>query len=133
MVIAIRNSHVFFQNICHPQNRLYAKTRGVTGHKDIPADTLRRHTSRWSWTSHTNLVHAAPNHTQRPWCRELNNYHKQGFDVSGTFFAISGDDWHNSNLFTEYSFVAKSVNVNNLFSRKSSDISSHLCSISHVL
>lgn len=119
MVIAIRNSHVFFQNICHPQNRLYAKTRGVTGHKDIPADTLRRHTSRWSWTSHTNLVHAAPNHTQRPWCRELNNYHKQGFDVSGTFFAIS--------------FVAKSVNVNNLFSRKSSDISSHLCSISHVL
>lgn len=98
MVITIRNSHVFFQNICHPQNRLYAKTRGVTGHKDIPADTLRRHTSRWSWTSHTNLVHAAPNHTQRPWCRELNNYHKQGFDVSGTFFAISGDDWHNSNL-----------------------------------
>lgn len=75
--------------------------------KDSRCDRSQRHSRRYSSQTHqsleldltcTNLVHAAPNHTQRPWCRELNNYHKQGFDVSGTFFAISGDDWHNSNL-----------------------------------
>lgn len=55
------------QNICHLQNKLSANNPGVTGQKEIPAETPRRHISRWSWTSHMILVHAAPNHTNRPW------------------------------------------------------------------
>lgn len=74
--------------------------------KDSRCDRSQRHSRRYSSQTHQSLEldlthescpRCAKSHP-KTLCRELNNYHKQGFDVSGTFFAISGDDWHNSNL-----------------------------------